>query len=545
MQTRILILLFMLSSVSKAQVGMWTWVNGSDTINPNGRYGVQGVPDPLNTPPSVYEPCEFTDNQGFFWTFGGFVNRQYPHNGNSNNLWRYNPLTNEWTWMKGPGVEEDYGHYGTRGISSTLNLPACRGWGTPSWSDNSGNLWIYSGSIGYDDLWRYNIALNEWTWMKGDTTPTPYNQIAARYGAYQVPDSSNTPGTRNEVATTWTDNNGNLWLFGGGSYNDTTNTILHYNDLWKYDVSLNQWVWMKGPNHANDAGHYGTKSVESPLNLPPSRDAYAKWKDPEGNFYFMGGFYIDLNGSCTYQGFNDVWKYRVATNNWIWLGGSSTYNQQGTQTAVCETDSNNIPENYWENRAVCFDGCGNVFLFGGIGAACNTYSPVKNELWHYNTYTNEWTVINPWTGTNFGIKGLTTSSNMPPSTFGSLAWYRDKSVWVFAGSRSGNNESHNCMWRYDLDTSCLPKLCPLPTDVYALESDNDFKLLPNPAVTELFIQTKLYVEQVNIYDISGSLVSQTKLPQSKSIDISQLAPGVYIAEIKTKGASVRRRWAKM
>ena len=545
MLKRIFLLFFLLPIITQAQVGMWTWVNGNNAINSNGSYGIQGVPSPSNTPPSIYEPCEFTDNQGYLWLFGGFVATQPPNNGDSNDLWRYDPITNQWIWMKGPGQLNDYGHYGTIGVSSPLNLPACRGWGTPSWSDNSGNLWIYSGSIGYDDLWRYNIASKEWTWMKGDTTSTPYDHIAARYGTYQVPHPNNTPGTRSEVATTWTDINGNLWLFGGGSYNSTTNTALHFNDLWKYDVSVNQWVWMKGPAYANDSGYYGIKGVESPLNLPPSRLAYAKWKDPEGNFYFMGGFQNDYNSSCFYKGFNDVWKYRIATNNWIWLGGSSTYNQPGVQTAVCETDSNNIPENYGENRAVCFDGCGNVFMFGGIGAACNDYSDVKNELWHYNTYSNEWTVLSTWSVTSFGIKGLTAISNKPPSTFGSLAWYHDKKLWVFGGSRYGNGESYNCMWRYDLDTTCLPKLCPPTINVYEVQSDNELILLPNPATLEIFIQTKLEVEQVNIYNISGSLLIQTILPDIKSIDISQLASGLYIAEIKTKETTVRRKWTKM
>ena len=71
-------------------------------------------------------------------------------------------------------------------------------------------------------------------------------------------------------------------------------------------------------------------------------------------------------------------------------------------------------------------------------------------------------------------------------------------------------------------------------------------LAPNPATNQLFIQTNgMAVSEVNIYNTTGSLVSQTKQPQTNSIDISQLANGVYIAEIKTKEASVMRRWVKM
>ena len=36
---------------SVAQVGEWTWMQGSDTItNAQGVFGIQGVPDPANSP---------------------------------------------------------------------------------------------------------------------------------------------------------------------------------------------------------------------------------------------------------------------------------------------------------------------------------------------------------------------------------------------------------------------------------------------------------------------------------------------------------------
>lgn len=69
---------------------------------------------------------------------------------------------------------------------------------------------------------------------------------------------------------------------------------------------------------------------------------------------------------------------------------------------------------------------------------------------------------------------------------------------------------------------------------------------PNPATSQLFIETNgIPVIEINIYNTTGSLVSQTKQMQTKSIDITQLAAGVYIAEIKTKAGSVKRRWLKM
>lgn len=76
--------------------------------------------------------------------------------------------------------------------------------------------------------------------------------------------------------------------------------------------------------------------------------------------------------------------------------------------------------------------------------------------------------------------------------------------------------------------------------------DMPIQIFPNPTANKLFIETNgLSVIQVNIYNAVGYLVSQSNELQRKNIDISQLAMGVYIAEIKTKQVSVKRRWVKM
>lgn len=74
----------------------------------------------------------------------------------------------------------------------------------------------------------------------------------------------------------------------------------------------------------------------------------------------------------------------------------------------------------------------------------------------------------------------------------------------------------------------------------------DVLLFPNPATDRLFIQTNgLEVEQINIYNATGTLVNHIKQLQNRSIDISELANGIYIAEIISKEASVRKRFMKM
>ena len=78
-----------------SQPGEWTWMHGSNVANTFGNFGVQGVSSPSNVPPSMYETCEFKDLSGNFWLYGGVGG------GTHNDLWKYDPVINEWTWMKG------------------------------------------------------------------------------------------------------------------------------------------------------------------------------------------------------------------------------------------------------------------------------------------------------------------------------------------------------------------------------------------------------------------------------------------------------------
>jgi hypothetical protein len=84
-----------------------------------------------------------------------------------NDLWEYIPTTNIWTWMSGSNVTNFHGTVGTAGTTSTNNVPGAR-YGAMSWTDSSGNLWLFGGS-GYNggpsaagllnDLWDYNPSV--------------------------------------------------------------------------------------------------------------------------------------------------------------------------------------------------------------------------------------------------------------------------------------------------------------------------------------------------------------------------------------------------
>jgi len=212
----------------------WTWVSGSNTVNQVGTYGTKSTAASSNIPGSRRWAVSWIDSSGKLWLFGG---DGYDSAGNEyslNDLWKYDPTTNEWTWVSGSNVGTQAGSYGTEGTADPSNVPGARA-PAASWIDSSGKLWLFGG-YGLDsngnqgwlnDLWRYDPATLEWTWVSGSNT---MNQVGT-YGTKGTAAPSNVPGGR-EAAVSWLDSNGNLWLFGGSGY-DAVGLGGYLNDLWK------------------------------------------------------------------------------------------------------------------------------------------------------------------------------------------------------------------------------------------------------------------------------------------------------------------------
>lgn len=353
-------------------INQWAWMHGSQLTNQPPVYGVQGIPAPANTPGGVgFGACTWTDLNGNLWLFGGDDGSNAPFD----NLWKYDPLTNMWTWMKGSGTPGPAGIYGTQGIAAMANTPGGREETACTWTDLAGNLWMFGGTPGgvgasMNDLWKYDPLTNMWTWMKGANFP---NQSGI-YGTLGVPNIANTPGGR-WCYTSWTDSQGNLWLFGGI---DALSPVFmgFFNDLWKYDPLTNMWTWMSGSNQLNQPGVYGTRCVPSAANVPGGRgETRSCWKDDCGNFWLLGG--RDLNFSM----FNDLWRYEIATGLWTWVSGDNTPNQNGVYGTMTVAAPANKPGA--RMGAVSWTNASGLWLFGGN----ETFGGEHNDLWLYRPDT--------------------------------------------------------------------------------------------------------------------------------------------------------------
>jgi hypothetical protein len=307
----------------------WTWMSGSSTLGANGGqsgvYGTLGTPAASNVPGGRGGSVSWIDGSGNLWLFGGFDSIAGAQ-GNLNDLWVFNPTSKEWTWMSGSSTLGSHGGqpgvYGMLGTPAASNVPGGR-YGSVSWTDGSGNLWLFGGfgpdSTGaggllaqglLNDLWVFNPTSKEWTWMSGSSTLGANGGQSGVYGTLGTAAASNVPGGRGG-SVSWIDGSGNLWLFGGSGV-DSTGAQGYLNDLWVFNPTSKEWTWMSGSNtlgaNSGQSGVYGTLGTPAASNVPGGRSGSVGWMDGSGNLWLFGGYGPD---STTAQGdLNDLWRYQ-------------------------------------------------------------------------------------------------------------------------------------------------------------------------------------------------------------------------------------------
>jgi N-acetylneuraminic acid mutarotase len=431
--------------------GTWTWASGGDIVSRRGIYGIKGTSDPSNVPGARCNAVSWIDSSGRFWLFGGMGVDAVWNSGKLNDLWKYDPAINEWTWVSGSDLIEQGGVYGTRGVSDPSNVPGARR-DAASWLDPQGDLWLFGG-IGQDwsgnygwlnDLWVFDPATLEWTWVSGSNT---VNQ-AGVYGTQGVAAPSNVPGSKARVAS-WMDGGGKLWLFGGFGFISPG----HYggfNDLWKYDPATREWTWVSGSSTDSARGVYGVRGTASLSNVPGARDGAISWIDGAGELWLFGGAGIDNIDTL-----NDLWKYDPATSEWTWVSGSNLYGEKGIYGTRGLAAPSNVPGARGESRS-WIDSSGKFWLFGGFGHDSADNEGALNDLWVFDPATREWTwvtggQIHGQSGV-YGTLGTSASSNVPGARKAATSQVDSSGrLWLFGGlgyDSAGTQSLLNDLWRY-------------------------------------------------------------------------------------------------
>jgi len=358
------------------------------------------------------------------------------------------------TWVTGSSTPDVMGVYGTQGVADAGNAPGARH-GPITWTDASGNLWTYGGyGVGdpiFSDMWKYSPKTGLWTWVAGSNTPNN----AAVYGTLGVAAAANNPGSNAASAYSWTDSNGNLWVFGGYGY-DSTGTRGWLNALWEYSPTTGMWTWQAGSTTVNARGVYGTQGVAAATNYPGAR-AGGGFTDADGNAWLYGGAGYDSNG--TLGGLSDLWRYSAASHQWTWINGSNIVNQKGvygTQGVASATNSPGAgPGPSW------MDANGNFWLFAGTGYDTNGNLGQLNALWKYSPSTNQWTWVSGSNTVNakgvYGTQGVASDTNVPGARHYTTTWTDSAgNFWLFGGTgfdSTGAYNELNDLWKYSPSTN--------------------------------------------------------------------------------------------
>ncbi len=544
----------------------WTWRGGSgavvvidsagDTTGLPGVYGVLGTPAPMNIPGARDYPSAWTDKDGNFWLFGGAgfdVNGKW---GALNDLWKFNPTTNEWAWMGGSNIVPVNsldvglpGVYGTSGTPAVGNVPGSRDMAM-SWTDKDGNLWLFggfgsdaNGKIAYlNDLWEFNPTTIEWAWMGGSNiVPRDPGLIGPPgvYGTLGTPAVGNIPGGRSG-ASVWTTESGDVWLSGGSPYTD----------LWKFNPSTNEWAWMGGSRGTSQPAVYGTLGTSAPGNFPGARQGASNWIDASGDLWLFGGHGVDAKDN--FGILNDLWRFSPSVNQWAWMGGTSALNCDyvipvntcSAPSAVFGTLGRPAAENYPSScvyAATWTDHTGNIWLFG-----CP-----NNVLWEFNPSAMQWT----WMGGNsdgnavwwahngggaYGVLGSPSAGNIPGVRGASAAWAdKDGKFWLFGGFGYGDTvfeQDLDDLWEYQpsstpsFSATAIPTLSPTPGNYASAQQLTISDAMPRAVIYYTTDGVTTPTQSATFYTvpitISGSETIQAIAVAANYLD-SAVAVGTY------------------
>jgi N-acetylneuraminic acid mutarotase len=380
----------------------WAWMAGSNVLpsctattacGASGEYGTMGTPSTSNIPGGRGFAVFWTDHNGNFWLFGGYGIDSSGNTGSLNDLWEFNPGTNEWTWMGGGNVLPSCstpkgcgssGVYGAQSTPAPANVPAGRSGGV-GWTDSGGNLWLFGGT-GFDstgnegnlnDLWEFSPTSKQWTWIDGSSTApsscSPYTSCGQPgvYGTLGTPSTANVPGGR-VGAVSWTDSTGNLWLFGGEvNYTYAVGTHGDMNDVWEFTPTTKEWIWMGGNDSPLQSCNglticsplpgYGLWQTPAAGNIPGAREDALAWVDSKGKAWLFGGYGVDSTGWL--GELNDLWEFNPLTNEWAWMSGSTLQGQYGSEGTQGIASFQTSPGGR-DEAAGWTDGSGNLWLIG-------------------------------------------------------------------------------------------------------------------------------------------------------------------------------------
>ena len=310
--------------------------------------------------------------------------------------------------------------------------------------DQQGYLWIFGGETkdlgfhtGWNDLWKFNTATKNWTWMGGSTSHSSS-------GSYNLVGTPDWPRARYR-ARGWFDKAGNYWVFGG-LYYDGINPPYPLNDMWKYNGTTAIWTCETGdcnqllPPNTPSGNYPSTVGQTSTAYKPRGRGDYGYWIDRDENFWLYGGY----NGEVHAGGISmwDTWKYNTKNRDW---------------TLLTLEDAPSAVSPGWQSEPLCWLGNDGLPWMKLVNRSIWKF---KNGHWENQRFEapNTWEPAILLNNQPF----VSNSTNQPGSQFTTFNHIKtDSAVYLFNGYGLGTSNFPSYtggLWRFSLEIVPDPKL---------------------------------------------------------------------------------------
>lgn len=279
-------------------------------------------------------------------------------------------------------------------------------------------------------------------------------------------------------------------------------------------------------------------------------------------------FNINANGSVTYTvtitEVNGVPDADAAMNSY-----SKVFNVQanGSETPINENFSNGIPSDWSMDNDLLYDYQGSVYFNAyslDNGVSESLYLPMMNisaintpalkfDLAHarYSSSSKEklqvkvstdcgstWSTVYNKTDPDLATAGISTSQFIP-----NASQWRTETIDL-----SGISNRENVIVKF-VFTSGYGNIVWIDNvkivNATGIEeiTEGEINIYPNPATSTLRISSSEMINEVAIYNLQGQLI-QTENGNVQSLNISNLAPGSYIARIVTENGITNKRFIK-
>jgi len=271
-----------------------TWSNTAGTKEFNKKSSRTGIKKSSkdDTPGGRSLSSTWNDTDGNLWLFGGTGIKDLGQNAFYNDLWLFDPKKGQWTWVSGSSLQNVKTNNSQKNKEDNNQQPSPR-MKALTWYDRLNNqLWLYGGygvdstgnqSGGLSDMWYYDIKKDTWVWVSG----TLKLFESPEYGMFNREIEQSHPGFR-FGSVSWTDKEGDLWLFGG--HNSTSGEHISIDaNLWRFNRKNKRW--------ANAINQFSIDLIEDNCSF----------EDSEGNIFLFGGQQWDTYKNQT-RPTNDIWK---------------------------------------------------------------------------------------------------------------------------------------------------------------------------------------------------------------------------------------------